>query len=89
MILLSIISFISVLIVSLIIAFNVYFYLLLQKENKINNKIDTLYLNMFNKKTSKEEFGAMYRAIKRKIKESNKIFDKIECLTKYTFIKHD
>ena len=42
---------------------------------------------MFNNNPSKDDFRSMYKAVKKKVKESNKIFDQVESLKKYSIIK--
>ena len=85
-ILISLLSLVFILMISFI-SFNVYFYFLLKKEKNINEKIDVLFIKMFNNNPSKDDFRSMYKAVKKKVKESNKIFDQVESLKKYSIIK--
>lgn len=93
MLLTCILYLISTIIISIAV-FNIYFYFLIKKEEELNLQIDNLFLNMFvdgylkiNTKKSNDSFKNYYKSVKSKVKNANRIFEKIERLKKYSFIK--
>lgn len=95
MIILYIITLIISLLLTLILFYNIYVYFLVKKENELSRKIDETFTTMFSdgylkiniKNKDAREFRKMYKSVKNNIKQYNIVFEKVEQLKKYSFIK--
>lgn len=95
MIILYIITLIISLLLTLVFFYNAYVYILVKKENELSRKIDETFTMMFSdgylkiniKNKDPHEFRKMYKSVKNNIKQYNIVFEKVEQLKKYSFIK--
>ena len=95
MIILYIITLITSLLLTLVLFYNAYVYILVKKENELSRKIDETFTTMFSdgylkiniKNKDPREFRKMYKSVKNNIKQYNVVFEKVEQLKKYSFIK--
>ena len=85
-VLVSIIS-IFALLFCFVVSFNLYVYTLIKKEERVNNEVNDIFLEMFNKRNTKKTFKKLYFSASKKMAAGNRIFDKVESLSRFSIVK--
>ena len=85
-VLVSVISILA-LIFCFVASFNLYVYTLIKKEERVNSEVNDIFLEMFNKRNTKKTFKKLYFSVSKKMATGNRIFDKVESLSRFSIVK--